>query len=237
MQSLRLKREDENATETLKREQYGRINVCRIWDVWASGASAAHFMKTRRIVQLLCISIDCNYSLRGIFAYFFLRPEQNVCFSSSNYWYKPPPPPIPIPTIRSLLLLIVEDWQKKIKASVIVMPCNIFRAKPESFSAIRKNVNRGGRKKKKWLIENIKRFLNYFWKETHETGCGGKIILIICIVSQEEKACCVAFTVSAPMEMCAILSGEPHETPPVYVLFPSVRSVPTLAAVLPSAQQ
>lgn len=149
----------------------------------------------------------------------------------------PPPPPIHIPTIRSLLLLIVEDWQKKIKAPVIVMPCNIFQAKPESFSAIRKNVNRGGRKKKKWLIENIKRFLNYFWKETHETGCGGKIILIICIVSQEEKACCVAFTVSAPMEMCAILSGEPHETPPVYVLFPSVRSVPTLAAVLPSAQQ
>lgn len=173
MQSLRLKREDENATETLKREQYGRINVCRIWDVWASGASAAHFMKTRRIVQLLCISIDCNYSLRGIFAYFFLRPEQNVCFSSSNYWYKPP---IPIPTIRSLLLLIVEDWQKKIKAPVIVMPCNIFRAKPESFSAIRKNVNRGGRKKKKvanWKHKKIPQLFlegnawNRLWRENH----------------------------------------------------------------------
>lgn len=194
-------------------------------------------MKTRRIVQLLCISIDCNYSLRGIFAYFFLRPEQNVCFSSSNYWYKSPPAPRTSPPFAHFCFSLWKIDRKKIKASVIVMPCNIFRAKPESFSAIRKNVNRGGRKKKKWLIENIKRFLNYFWKETHETGCGGKIILIICIVSQEEKACCVAFTVSAPMEMCAILSGEPHETPPVYVLFLSVRSVPTLAAVLPSAQQ
>lgn len=146
-------------------------------------------------------------------------------------------PPSPSPPFAHFCFSLWKIDRKKIKASVIVMPCNIFRAKPESFSAIRKNVNRGGRKKKKWLIENIKRFLNYFWKETHETGCGGKIILIICIVSQEEKACCVAFTVSAPMEMCAILSGEPHETPPVYVLFPSVRSVPTLAAVLPSAQQ
>lgn len=149
----------------------------------------------------------------------------------------PPRPPSTSPPFAHFCFSLWRIDRKKIKASVIVMPCNIFRAKPESFSAIRKNVNRGGRKKKKWLIENIKRFLNYFWKEMHETGCGGKIILIICIVSQEEKACCVAFTVSAPMEMCAILSGEPYETPPVYVLFPSVRSVPTLAAVLPSAQQ
>lgn len=233
MQSLKLKRV--NATETLKWEQYGRMNVCRIGVVWASGAIAAHFKKTRRTVQLLCISIDCNYSLRGIFAYFFLRPEQDICFSSSNYWQKPSPSPSP-PFAHFCFSLWKID-RKKIKASVIVMPCNIFRAKPESFSAIRKNVNRGGRKKKKWLIENIKRFLNYFWKETHETGCGGKIILIICIVSQEEKACCAAFTVSAPMEICAILSEEPHETPPAYVLFLSVCSGPTMAAVLPSTQQ
>lgn len=144
----------------------------------------------------------------------------------------PPRPPSPSPPFAHFCFSLWKIDRKKIKASVIVMPCNIFQAK----QAERMSTGEEG-KKKKWLIENIKRFLNYFWKETHETGCGGKIILIICIVSQEEKACCVAFTVSAPMEMCAILSGEPHETPPVYVLFPSVRSVPTLAAVLPSAQQ
>lgn len=173
MQSLRLKREDENATETLKREQYGRINVCRIWDVWASGASAAHFMKTRRIVQLLCISIDCNYSLRGIFAYFFLRPGQNVCFSSSNYWYKPPSTS---PPFAHFCFSLWRIDRKKIKASVIVMPCNIFRAKPESFSAIRKNVNRGGRKKKKvanWKHKKIPQLFlegnawNRLWRENH----------------------------------------------------------------------
>lgn len=144
----------------------------------------------------------------------------------------PPRPPSTSPPFAHFCFSLWKIDRKKIKASVIVMPCNIFQAK----QAERMSTGEEG-KKKKWLIENIKRFLNYFWKETHETGCGGKIILIICIVSQEEKACCVAFTVSAPMEMCAILSGEPHETPPVYVLFPSVRSVPTLAAVLPSAQQ
>lgn len=144
----------------------------------------------------------------------------------------PPRPPSTSPPFAHFCFSLWRIDRKKIKASVIVMPCNIFQAK----QAERMSTGEEG-KKKKWLIENIKRFLNYFWKETHETGCGGKIILIICIVSQEEKACCVAFTVSAPMEMCAILSGEPHETPPVYVLFPSVRSVPTLAAVLPSAQQ
>lgn len=85
-------------------------------------------------------------------------------------------PPSTSPPFAHFCFSLWRIDRKKIKASVIVMPCNIFRAKPESFSAIRKNVNRGGRKKKKvanWKHKKIPQLFlegnawNRLWRENH----------------------------------------------------------------------
>lgn len=72
------------------------------------------------------------------------------------------------------------------KAPIIAMPRNISQLKPESL-AIRMNVNQGGRKRKKQLIEKHKKIPQLFLEGNSWNRLWREIILIICIIRQEGR--------------------------------------------------
>lgn len=96
------------------------------------------------------------------------------------------------------------------KATAIVMRRNISKKSLNlwQLEGMSTGEEERGERRVKQLIENIKRFLNYFWKETQWNRLWRESILIICIIRQEQRRA----VPSSSGNLCKILNREWHET-------------------------